>query len=579
MIKLLDKNIADKIAAGEVIERPVSIIKELMENSVDAGADSIVVDIKNGGKSYIRVTDNGEGISNNETETAFLRHATGKISTMEDLNAIQTLGFRGEALASISAVTRLKMLTKRREDKEGTKIIIHGGNVISKEVTGTPDGTTFVIEDVFYNTPARKKFLKTDGAEGNKIIDFMSKFALNYPDIAIKLISNNSTVFATIGNGDYLGNINNIFPNRDFKNLIEVNYEENGIKVFGYVSNPGQTKTTKQGQIYFVNGRIVESNVIDKGIKLGYKERIFSGYPICILFITVDPKTIDVNIHPNKKEIRFHDEREVINTVAKALSEVILKKQSIHEFEMPKIREESIVEYEPMPEFKEILNTEQVDIKKVLIDKKPEIEENIIIKAPNNRPFDFDDLNISGYILSTYIIVEDKDENIYFIDQHAAHERIFYEKLIGNYLNEEKLSQPILTPIVIETAKSTEGLNKEILSVINKMGYNMDEFGNNSYIIREIPAKMTLIEAESFINTFIDNLIDGDMVDNNVVIDKLITKSCKKAVKGNNKLSNMEQTELLNVLSKCINPFNCPHGRPTFLKLSKYDIEKSFHRR
>ncbi len=579
MIKLLDKNVADKIAAGEVIERPVSIIKELMENSIDAGANSIVVDIKNGGKSYIRVTDNGEGISTEEAETAFLRHATGKISSLEDLNAINTLGFRGEALASISAVTRLKMITKREVDSEGSKLVINGGHVMTKEMTGAPNGTTFVIEDVFYNTPARKKFLKTDGAEGNKIIDFVSKFALSYPMISIKLINNNITVFATTGDGNYLNNINNVFPNKDYKNLMEVNYEENGIKVFGYVSNPGQTKTTKQGQIFFVNGRIVDSKVIDKGIKAGYKERIFSGYPICILFITVNSKTIDVNIHPNKKEIRFHDEKEVINAISKGITEVVFKQQSIHEFEMPRIREENVIDYEPMPEFKEILNTEQVDIKNVLKEKKSEIAENIIISAPINRPFDFNELKIAGYILSTYIVVEDTDENTYFIDQHAAHERIFYEKLIGNYLSDEKLSQPILTPIVLETSNAMDGLRDEILNVINKMGFDIGEFGNNSYIIREIPGNMTLNEAENFVNTFIDNVIDGETMDNKVVIDKIITKSCKNAVKGNNKLSEMEQNELLDVLSKCINPFNCPHGRPTFIKLSKYDIEKAFHRR
>ena len=579
MIKLLDKSVADKIAAGEVIERPVSIIKELLENSVDANADVIIVDIKNGGKSYIRVTDNGEGISSEEAEIAFLRHATGKISSLEDLNAIKTLGFRGEALASIAAVTRLKMLTKRREDKAGTKLVISGGHVMSKEMTGTPDGTTFVIEDVFYNTPARKKFLKTDGAEGNKIIEFVSKFALSYPDISIKLISNNKVIFATTGNGDFLNNINNIFPGRDYKNLIKVDHEENNIKVFGYISNPGQTKTTKQGQIFFVNGRIVESKTIDKGIKEGYRERIFSGYPICILFISIDPSLIDVNIHPNKKEIRFHDEGEVIKAIKNGISGVIFTVNAINEFEVPKIREENSISYEPLKEYIEVLQTEQVDLKQVLKEKKPKPADNIMIESPINRPFEFGELTIAGYVLNTYIIVQDMDNNIYFIDQHAAHERIFYEKLVGNYLSKQKLSQPILTPIVMETSGYVREFNEEIINIVNKLGYNMGEFGNNSYIIREIPLNMTLNEAESFINTFIDNLIVGESIDNSVVIDKLITKSCKNAVKGNNKLSEMEQIELLETLSKCINPFNCPHGRPTFIKLSKNDIEKTFHRR
>ena len=579
MIKLLDKSVADKIAAGEVIERPVSIIKELLENSVDAKADMIVIDIKNGGKSYIRVTDNGEGISSEEVEIAFLRHATGKISSLEDLNAIKTLGFRGEALASIAAVTRLKMLTKRSEDKAGTKLVISGGHFMGKEMTGTSDCTNIIIEDVFYNTPARKKFLKTDGAEGNKIIEFVSKFALRYPDISIKLISNNKVIFATSGNGDYLNNINNIFPGKDYKNLIKVDHEENNIKIFGYVSNPGQTKTTKQGQIFFVNGRIVESKTIDKGIKEGYRERIFSGYPICILFISIDPSLIDVNIHPNKKEIRFHDEGEVIKAIKNGISGVIFTTKAINEFEVPKIREEKSISYEPMKEYIEVLHKEQVDLKQVLKEKKPKPVDNIMIESPNIRPFEFGELTIAGYVLNTYIIVQDMDNNIYFIDQHAAHERIFYEKLVGNYLSKHKLSQPILTPIVMETSGYIREFNEEIINLVNKMGYNIGEFGNNSYIIREIPLNMTLNEAESFINTFIDNLIEGESIDNSVVIDKLITKSCKNAVKGNNKLSEMEQIELLETLSKCINPFNCPHGRPTFIKLSKNDIEKTFHRR
>ncbi|NLY81524.1 MAG: DNA mismatch repair endonuclease MutL [Clostridiales bacterium] len=579
MIRLLDKSVADKIAAGEVIERPVSIIKELLENSVDAGAKMIIVDIKNGGKSYIRVSDDGIGISEDEIETAFLRHATGKIFNLEDLNAINTLGFRGEALASIAAVTRLKVLTKRKEDSEGTKLTIHGGKVVSKVVTGCPDGTTFIIEDVFYNTPARKKFMKNDGNEASKIAEFVSRFALNYADISFKLISNNSVIFATAGDGDYKNTIMSVFPTRDYANLIEISHEENEILVYGFVSNPGLTKTTKQGQIFFVNGRIIDSKIIEKGIKAGYKERVFSGFPISILFISINPETIDVNIHPNKREIRFNFEKEVIDAIGNAISKSIFKTDGINDLQIPKLKEEMEIEHTYEPEYKTILNTEQVGIKKTLEEKKPLVNSEFSIEPPSNIPFVFDELFIVGYIFNTYIITEDQHENIYLIDQHAAHERIFYEKLVGNYLSKAKLSQPILTPIVINTIKSFYHKSKEWMDILRELGYNISEFGDNTFLIREIPENMTLNQAELFVNDFIDAVNIDKAIVNTIVIDKLISKSCKNAVKGNNRLSEIEQLELLNTIKNCINPYNCPHGRPTFLKLSKSDIEKSFHRK
>ncbi|MBK5252985.1 MAG: DNA mismatch repair endonuclease MutL [Peptostreptococcaceae bacterium] len=579
MIKLLDKSVADKIAAGEVIERPVSIIKELLENSVDAGAKMIIVDIKNGGKTYIRVSDDGIGISNDEVETAFLRHATGKITSLEDLNAINTLGFRGEALASIAAVTRLKVLTKRREDSVGTKLTIHGSKVVSKETTGCPDGTTFIIEDVFYNTPARKKFMKNDGNEAGKITEFVSKFALNYADISFKLINNNTVVFATTGDGNHQNTIMSIFPTRDYANLIEIKHEENGIFVYGFVSNPGLTKSTKQGQIFFVNGRIIDSKIIEKGIKLGYKERVFSGFPISILFISLNPETIDVNIHPNKREIRFNREKEVIDAIGNAISNSIFKTEGISEFQMPKLSEKVEIEQTYEPEYIKTLKTEQIGIKKVLQEKKPVINDEFSIEPPYNRPFVFDELRIVGYVFNTYIITEDQNDNIYYIDQHAAHERIFYEKLVNNYLSENKISQPILIPIVINTSKSFYNKNRDWMGILDKIGYNISEFGENTFLIREIPENMSLTEAELFVNDFIEAVNQDEVIDNNIVIDKLITKSCKNAIKGNNKLSESEQLVLLNTIKNCINPYNCPHGRPTFLKLSKSDIEKSFHRK
>ena len=297
MINILDKQIADKIAAGEVIERPVSIIKELVENSIDAGADSIVVEIRKGGKSYIRVSDNGCGMSAEDAEKAFLRHATSKISTAADLDAIETLGFRGEALASVCAVTRTELLTKRKEDKTGTNLILHGGQVISRQPAGCPDGTTLIITDLFYNTPARLKFMKSDSAESSLIIELISQMALAYKDISFRLINNDNVLFATTGDGNRLNIISRVFPNIDVKNLVPVEHEENGLLLDGYISTPAVSRSGRNGQIFFVNGRVVNSKVMERGVSDGYKERLFEGrYPIAFLFLEVDSSELDLSL-------------------------------------------------------------------------------------------------------------------------------------------------------------------------------------------------------------------------------------------------------------------------------------------
>ena len=306
MIRVLDKAIADKIAAGEVIERPVSIVKELVENALDAGASSVTVEIKNGGKSYIRVTDNGIGIACEEAATAFLRHATSKISSVKDLDAIETLGFRGEALASIAAVTSCELITKTADTKAGTRILLRGGIPVRNEQTGCPDGTTFIITDLFFNTPARLKFMKSDGAESGMIIDFVSQVALAYKEIKFCLINNGRILFTTPGDGNRLNTIIRIYHDVDAKNMVPVSHSEEGLSLEGYISTPAMSRTSRGSQIFFVNGRVVNSKVMEKGVSLGYKERLFEGrYPVVYLFLRVDPGTIDVNIHPNKRERRL----------------------------------------------------------------------------------------------------------------------------------------------------------------------------------------------------------------------------------------------------------------------------------
>ena len=612
MIRVLDKIVADKIAAGEVIERPISIVKELVENSIDSGADSIIVEIKKGGKTYIRVTDNGCGIPDDEAETAFLRHATSKITTAKDLDAIETLGFRGEALASIAAVTHTELITKTAESKSGVRLLIHGGEVISNGKTGCPDGTTFVITDLFYNTPARLKFMKSDSAESSQIIEFMSMISLAFPQIRFRFINNGNIVFSTTGQGDLLSTILSVYKLSEYKDLVPVDFSSFGNRVTGYISKPSLSRTSRRNQVFFVNGRVVSSKVIEKGVNEGYKERLFEGrFPVCFLFIHTNPEKLDVNIHPNKKEVRFDDEHEIINLVSAGIVNALLRNSAVIEAkakdvknyepqvmaivqtqvtaDMPKAEAPKIVEpAEPVENVKKaepIEKAEQVDIKQILSSKPPRVAEKVIepdrplinIDAPVNKPFDFDNLNPTGAIFNTYITATD-DNGFYLIDQHAAHERVFYEKLVGEYLADEKPRQPILTPIIIEAAPSVIEMKEEWLGCLEEMGFDIDEFGGNSLVVREIPTFMSMLEAENFVREYLDSAADGGKTVNTVVVNKLITKSCKAAIKAHDHLSIAEIESLLNQLKACRNPFSCPHGRPTFIRFTKYEIEKMFKR-
>ena len=612
MIRVLDKRIADKIAAGEVIDRPVSIVKELVENAVDAKASSITVEIKNGGKSYIRVTDNGCGIPEEETETAFLRHATSKIQTVGDLDSIETLGFRGEALASICAVSRTELVTKCKESKAGTRLLIHGGEVTLHQQTGCPDGTTVIVTDLFYNTPARRKFMKSDSAESGMIIDFVSQMALAYKDIRFRLISNASVLFSTAGDGDRFNTIVRVYKNINPNNLTPVCYQEGKLRLEGYISTPAQTKNSRSSQVFFVNGRAVHSKVIEKGLTEGYRERLFEGrYPVAYLFLEADPADIDVNIHPNKKEVRFDQEAEIIDFVTRAVR-ISLGSETAMVSGASLFREKS------SEDTAKDAHAEQVDIKKFLSsnaqepvsahsldpsflsESEPVISAPVFLKnaeqlsadlensadsffpsleieTPEIRPFNFQDLQITGSIFHTYITAVTSDA-FFLIDQHAAHERIFYEKLVREYEQDEKIRQPILIPLILEVSLKADADSVNWLTALAQMGYTIHEFGPGTYRITEIPAFMTLEEADQFAQDFTDQISDSTNLKNSVVIQKLIMKSCKSAVKGGDVLSMEEMEALLRDLSACVNPFSCPHGRPTFVRLTRYEIERLFKR-
>lgn len=615
MIRVLEKSISDKIAAGEVIERPLSIVKELIENAIDAGAHNITCEIRNGGKTFLRVTDDGCGIPAEEAETAFLRHATSKIEKVSDLIAIQSLGFRGEALASIAAVTRVSLITKTRESAVGTRLTIHGGEIIEHSAVGCPDGTTMIVTDLFYNTPARREFLKTDAAESGLIIDFMSEIALAFSHIRFQLINNGNVLFTTAGDGDLFRAIETIYQRSEYQQLVEVAYQKDGIEVNGYISRPSLSRSSRRDQVFFINGRVVKSPVIERGLSQGYRERLFSGrYPVAFLFLHVDPSSIDVNIHPNKKEVRFHDEPAVIEAVRRAVEQALAQDAVIVEAGDYFVRPEEPAKKTVFSRsVSDSSSEEQVDIKNILSAKRAEqelkeaqgftrsesvyepaeteipasivcdsgrrtgSEADFDLRPPAIKPFDFHDLHITGVIFDTYITAVDAD-HFYLIDQHAAQERIFYEKLVGEYLADDKPSQMILTPLLIDVPRALAAREEEWLPHLTEMGYRIESFGPNTYAAKEIPYFMELTEAENFLHDYIDQAETNPAMQNTVVIDKLITRSCKAAIKAHDKLSDAETEALLRDLAACRNPFSCPHGRPTCIRFSLYDVEKMFKR-
>ncbi len=586
MIRVLDKHIADKIAAGEVIDRPVSIVKELVENAVDAGADSITVEIREGGRTYIRVTDNGCGIPAEEAETAFMRHATSKISTEQDLDRIETLGFRGEALASICAVARVELITKTADSKSGRRLVVESSRVLENSATGCPDGTTVTVRDLFFNVPARYKFLATDAAEARRIIDFMSRIALSYPDIRFNMINGSTTVFTTSGKGNILANIISIYGKDIEEGLIPVEKSAGGFTLKAHVSSPDQTLPSRSRQIFCVNGRIISSSVLERALDRAYAERMFKGrFPIAFLFLAMPAEKLDVNIHPTKKQIRFDNNSEVEDFVAEAIREALKGEKAVPKVPETMNLKDDGFNYDAKPAQQFVVEPqEQVDIKSFLTTIRQDIQEaeaekQIPEPAPAvvNKPFDFDDLTVIGAVFNTYILAQDED-CFYMFDQHAAHERVFYEKLMAQYRSAEKASQPMLMPLSFSVSSDVSATEDAWIEEVRAMGYDIDFFGNNTYIVREIPAFMEMIEAEDFLKDLFSEFGEKPDLTNHSTLDKIITRSCKSAVKGGDLLDSREIEALMNQLKACENPFSCPHGRPTFIKMTRYQLEHMFKR-
>lgn len=645
MINILDKDTIDKIAAGEVVERPASIVKELLENSIDAKSSSVTVEIKNGGIDIIRVTDNGEGIAHEEVKKAFLRHATSKITGENDLLSIKSLGFRGEALSSISAISRCEMITKTRDELTGIRYLIEGGEEIAFEEVGAPDGTSIIIRDIFYNTPARRKFLKTSSTEGAHISDLVEKMAMSNPRISFKFISNNQTKLQTNGNGNIKDIIYQLYGKEISKALCEIDYEKEGIKIKGVVARPEVTRSTRNLENIYVNGRYIKDNIISKAIEEGFGDRLMQHqYPFCALNFTVEG--VDVNVHPRKMEVRFSDTSFVYNAVKEAVEDIFKVKSSIREvtvgrdvrsekktfIDTPEPFETKRISELEMPEsptdFKDDKNDEDTVIKWTIPKEtfynskndenypggslkkegrllhesvgKPhsedfnsnykEIEsfERVYEKAvPNTEKplqvsfFDREAkkyIKVVGQVFDTYWIVQ-LENDMYIIDQHAAHEKVMYERLLKESKSNGITSQ-IINPPIIVTLSDTEHVHlSEHMEEFKNAGFEIEEFGGKDIKINAVPNIFPSVPKAELFNEMLADSTNYDVISSSdLILAKTASMACKAAIKGNMRISLLEADELFDELLALENPYNCPHGRPTIIKMTKNEIEKKFKR-
>lgn len=630
-IAVLDQNTIDKIAAGEVVERPASVVKELVENAVDAGSTAITVEIKDGGISFIRVTDNGGGIPKEQVPLAFLRHATSKIERVEDLLQITSLGFRGEALSSISAVSQMEVITKTQEALTGVRYIIEGGREKSLEEIGAPCGTTMLVRNLFFNTPARGKFLKTAMTEAGYVSSYMEQLALSHQDISFKYMVNGQTRLHTSGNSNLKDVIYGIYGRDITRELLPIQFHCMGIAISGFIGKPVIARGNRNFENYYINGRYVKSKLLMKAIEEAYKPYMMQHkYPFVCLHYTIDGDAIDVNVHPTKMEVRFQNQSAVYNATYDAISEALGGKELIPEVELEKkerdIKKQKITAPEP---FETVYKQQQKIEKSVSYVReepqlyasksvglkpatgsftisqvtKPRPQENLptvpVIKeaplqekkGPDAVPKQmelFEDSLLSpkarlrhriiGQLFDTYWLVE-YDDKFYIIDQHAAHEKVLYEKLLKEYANKDVLSQMISPAQVISLNLQEDTIMKANMEVFREFGFEISEFGGREYSIHAVPVDLYGSSVQEFFVEILDSLENEHAKQPlELITGKLATAACKAAVKGNNTLSLKEADQLIDQLLGLDNPYHCPHGRPTIVSMTKYELEKKFKR-
>jgi len=604
LIKLLDNKTINKIAAGEVVERPSSVVKELVENSIDAKATSINIEIAEGGKEYIRITDNGTGIHKDDIELAFLRHSTSKIASVEDLYRITSLGFRGEALASIAAVSQLELITKVEEDSSGKQIEIHGGQLISKKEIGCPKGTTIIVKNLFYNVPVRLKFIKSHMTESSYISDIVYKLAMGNPSISFKFIKDNKLILKTSGNDDLSLNIYSLFG-RDFADsLFKMVYIGEDIKIEGFVSKPSFTRGNRSHQYIFVNGRYVRNDDITRAIEEVYKSLIpINRFPMFVIYISINTKDVDINIHPNKMEVRFKDQSIINKITEEMVKNTLSDKNLIPEITINKRNEKVDTEQTHILDVidsRDKLSTTEEKKASIQYNKSTTesnefvIKENSWDKKSNDAKKDFPvtynnyekkkipkipHLTILGRLFNTYILAEDKNEDaFYMIDQHAAHERIMYEKFKEQYEKEEIFIQDLLTPEILSLTLSEFQLFKENKIFFEKLGFRMEDFGQNDLLIRSVPLIFGKPNSKSLFLDILDKLQYDVKSSYDLRLEKIIKMACTNAVKAGDNIGEIEIDRLIEDLREVEEPYTCPHGRPVIVKMTKYELEKKFKR-
>lgn len=594
-IHTLPKDIAEKIASGEVIERPLSVVKELVENSLDAGADSITVEITKGGTEYIRVSDNGSGIPRDDVELAFQRFSTNKIERYEDLGALTTLGFRGVALPSIAAVSRVELVSKTASQKAGRRIDIEGGTVFELSDTAAEDGTTVVVRDLFYNTPERRRFLKSDNAEASLIIDYVSKMALAAPNVRFRMISNGSILFFTQGKGDVKRAIMTVYSPVLANHLSEVDAlsDKPAIHLRGFAGAPSESRRSRRYQMFFVNGRWVRSNALEKAVDEAYSDKLFAGnFPSVFLFLDIEPSAIDVNLLPNKTELRFYDEDAVVDFVIRSLRDALRRPEAAPELKLEahgtgdvfsafgaaaQLPAGPVSGGQSRSAAAEYREDYFAQLRKEREEGLNVQEEVILYDESPGHDFNFGRLEIVGQVFATYIICRD-EKCMYVFDQHAAHERILFEKFLKSADPEGAAVQRLLVPVVIRLSAAMKASAEEKFELLRSYGFSLEEFGPDSYAVWETPAFLSAGEAESFIASVLEDDASG-RGSGRLGREAVTMRACKAAVKGNDILSHEEIRQLLFDLEKTENPYSCPHGRPTFLTLTLGDIEHMFKRR
>ena len=649
-IKTLSEDTIDKIAAGEVVERPMSVVKELVENAMDAGSTAITVEIKNGGIDLIRVTDNGQGIESEEIRLAFARHATSKIRSAEDLTNLSSMGFRGEALSSIAAVAQVEVVTKTKASLTGVRYTIEGAIEKDFEEVGAPDGTTFLVKNLFFNTPVRRKFLKQPQTEGSYVAELLERLAMSRPDISFKFVQNGQVKFHTPGNGDLKEVIYRIYGREIASHLVPIEINEERLSLKGFLGKPEINRSNRNFEHYFINSRYVKSKVLAKAIEDGYKQYVMQHkFPFVVLHFSMQAEEVDVNVHPTKMEVRFSDEQYVYKTVTQSIistfrsKELIVnatfgkdtkesKKETMPVYDKAKVPEPYMAQEKVTPVTNNLGLPVTKPVKKAVpfvvdfgvekevqpiiklseqatVVKEPALEETYKVKGPVKTEVQVPEITkpleniqivkatqetlfeeqflsekaketyeILGQIFGTYWIVSYADR-MYLIDQHAAHEKVKYERLVKAIAKKQVLTQSIMPPVVLQTSAKEEQAVLEHMDAFLQMGFEIEEFGDHAFCLRAVPVDLYGCSYQELFRELLDEMIDGPLTGApEVVMNKLASMACKAAVKGNMKISHTEAVKLIDELLTLENPYHCPHGRPTIISMTKQEIEKKFKR-